>query len=599
MYMKRLCSGSLLAFCLVLLALGGFAARPALATVAILTSDAELTQSSRVILEGEILSAASHWEGAVIYTYIEVSVGRVLKGRLKGSTVVVKQLGGTVGEIAVMLYGSPTFRKGERVLLFLDTWPDGALRVAHLFMGKYDVVRDTRTGRSRAVRKVDEGVELLAKRTPGEITHSADLATFRGRIGRLVREQGTEEPAAAPDIVEIPQEVQPSRSASGSGLRVIADPFILLVTNNLYHRWFQPDSGQAVGFWFNLTQAPTANAHQSLINAEQAWTNVPTAKIVLDFSGYTTAGGFSADYLNTISFEDPLGQIQDPVNEAGRCSGIIAIAPLVRSNDSNFREVNKTSFYQILETDVVYNNGWTLPCSLFVNDASTKVVEEVATHELGHTIGLGHSQLVTRAPGDAPSMRSFFYNNGRGSRLGFDDEVGVTFIYPEPGNPIDHPRYFMGWHYRDWLERETDAPGLNFWTSQITSPDLRDDRALAFPFSPEFFEQIDTRFHPSNRGTAAYNDAFVQECYERYWKRAKDSNYWVDWLNARIPNSDWEDYRTVIRAFIEDFEYRSRFDPYLCDPDEEQACYASGGTWDPWSCSCSYPPPCDPWWICQ
>src|SRR5689334_15048910 len=126
--MKRIGSPALLVSCLAVL--GALTALPALATVAVLTSDADLTRSSRVILEGEVLSAMSQWEGDVIYTYVEVSVGRVLKGRLRGATVVVKQMGGTVGEVSWILHGTPVFKKGERVLLFLDTWPDGALRVA-------------------------------------------------------------------------------------------------------------------------------------------------------------------------------------------------------------------------------------------------------------------------------------------------------------------------------------------------------------------------------------------------------------------------------------------------------------------------------------
>lgn len=582
--MKRIWSPLLLASCLAVLA-----ALPAFATVAVLTSDADLTRSSRVILEGRVLSALSQWEGDVIYTYVEVSVDRVLKGRLAGSTVVVKQIGGTVGEASWMVHGSPVFKKGESALLFLDTWPDGALRVAHLFMGKYDIVRDAKTGKTRAVRKLSQGVELLGKQTPGEITDSADLAAFRGRIGRLARQQGTRESAEAPAVVEIPHEVRAFFAPKGGGPRPLTEEFNLLVTNNRFHRWFQPDSGQGVGFWFNLTQAPTADAHQSLINAQQAWNNVPTARINLDFSGYATAGGLSADFFNAISFQDPLNQLQDPVN----CGGIVAAASLVRRNDSSAREVNRTLFYQILEADVVYNNGWNTPsCPLFLNDASTKIIEEVGAHELGHAIGLGHSDLTTRAPGLDAIMRSFIHNDGRGATLGFDDEVGVTFIYPEPGNPIDHPRYFVGWHYRDWLEREPDIPGLNHWSSQISNPGVRPHVALAFPYSGEFYDLIDTRFHPSNRGTPAYNNAFVEECFERYWKRPKDSNFWVDWLNARIPNTD-DHYRTVLQAFFDDFEYRSRFDPYLCDPDEENACWVSGGSWNSWSCSCDYS--CGPW----
>ena len=574
--MKRIWSPLFLVFCLVAL--------PAFSTVAVLTSDADLTRSSRVILEGEVLSAMSQWEGDVIYSYIEVSVDRVLKGRLKGSTVVVKQIGGTVGETSWILHGSPAFKKGERVLLFLDTWDDGALRVSHLFMGKYDVVRDAKTGKMRAVRKAAEGVEVMAGPSSGEITQSADLAAFRTRIGRLARQQGTREGAA---IVEIPHEVRAHFSPDGGPRRATGE-FNLLVTNNRFHRWHAVDNGSGIGFWFNLTQAPNGNAHQSLINAQQAWNNVPTAKINLDFSGYATAGGLSADFFNAISFEDPLGQLQDPVN----CGGIVAAASLIRRNDNNPREVNKVFFHQILEADVVYNNGWTTPsCPLFTNDATTKIIEEVGAHELGHAIGLGHSDFTTRSPGLGPIMRSFIYNDGRGATLGFDDEVGVTFIYPEPGNPIDHPRYFVGWHYRDWLEREPDISGLGWWASQISNPGLRPHVALAFPYSGEFIA-IDPRFNGANRGTPTYNNAFVEECYERYWKRPKDSNDWVNWLNARIPNTD-DDYRTVLQAFFDDFEYRSRFDPYLCNPADENACWMSGGSWNSFNCTCDYS--CGPW----
>src|SRR5687768_9709721 len=114
MYMKRIWPPAILVSCLAIL--GALAAQPALATVAVLTSDSELTRSSRVILEGQVLSAMSQWEGDVIYTYVEVSVGRVLKGRLKGSTVVVKQIGGTVGDVSWIVHGTPVFKKGERAL---------------------------------------------------------------------------------------------------------------------------------------------------------------------------------------------------------------------------------------------------------------------------------------------------------------------------------------------------------------------------------------------------------------------------------------------------------------------------------------------------
>src|SRR6185312_15401393 len=104
-------------------------------------------------------------EGGNIYTYVEISVREGLAGPFgAGRTIVLKQLGGKVGDIVTTVPGSPRFKAGERALLFLDTWPDGALRVAQLFFGKYDVVRDHKTGRQRLERKIDGGDVRLIPR---------------------------------------------------------------------------------------------------------------------------------------------------------------------------------------------------------------------------------------------------------------------------------------------------------------------------------------------------------------------------------------------------------------------------------------------------
>jgi hypothetical protein len=40
---------------------------------------------------------------------------------------------------------------------------------------------------------------------------------------------------------------------------------------------------------------------------------------------------------------------------------------------------------------------------------------------------------------------------------------------PTPGNPIDQPDFFVKQHYADFLNRQPDQSGLDFWTQQITS----------------------------------------------------------------------------------------------------------------------------------
>jgi hypothetical protein len=63
-----------------------------------------------------------------------------------------------------------------------------------------------------------------------------------------------------------------------------------------------------------------------------------------------------------------------------------------------------------------------------------------------------------------PESRSF-------SLLGNQTEAAFTAIRDAviSGNAIDTPDYFVRQHYLDFLGREPDASGFNFWTDQITS----------------------------------------------------------------------------------------------------------------------------------
>src|SRR5262249_34107400 len=117
------------------------------------------------------------------------------------------------------------------------------------------------------------------------------------------------------------------------------------------------------------------------------------------------------------SFGDPLGQLDPPTN----CTGTLGVAGYFR-DDTQTRVVNGQTFSRILEGDVVFNDGWA-GCGFYETYTN---LAGVAAHELGHVLGLGHSQDP-----DA-TMYAFAHFDGRGAALRDDDRAGVRFAYPSP-----------------------------------------------------------------------------------------------------------------------------------------------------------------------
>jgi hypothetical protein len=68
-------------------------------------------------------------------------------------------------------------------------------------------------------------------------------------------------------------------------------------------------------------------------------------------------------------------------------------------------------------------------------------------------------------------------------------------VFARKGNPIDETSFFVAQHYRDFLGREPDAPGLSFWTGEIEGCglDLRCREVKRVNVSAAFFQSIEFR----------------------------------------------------------------------------------------------------------
>ncbi len=136
----------------------------ALATTVVKLTVQDLTRKSDSIVMARVEDEVSSWDAShkEIYTYTTLRVLEPVKGMKGQTTITLRQIGGTVDNIASIVPGMPSFRKGEEVVLFL-TRKDAAGYpwVMGLQQGKYTIVTD-KNG-AKMVRNDLSGTELLSK----------------------------------------------------------------------------------------------------------------------------------------------------------------------------------------------------------------------------------------------------------------------------------------------------------------------------------------------------------------------------------------------------------------------------------------------------
>ncbi|HEY8019448.1 MAG TPA: hypothetical protein VIH93_00010 [Thermoanaerobaculia bacterium] len=400
------------------------AAAPAAATSFVMVSDQALADQASAIVEGSVVSVEPSPAGTAPSTDYLFEIDHLIKGYTAGSTVVVRVLGGVRAEgMSLKIWGAPTFREGDRALLFLNDRADGAYGIVHFMLGAFHEVQAS--GLSVAIRNLADAEEVQIapdgslKAGPG-VDQPRDLGRFTRWLGD--RANGL---ARTPDY---------HASLSPDALKNITGQFTLFEDSGLNLRWFDFDRGGSVTFRASSTpqEGLADGGYSEYQNALMAWNGAGGTKINYVYGGTTTAtGGLKTfDNVNTILFNDP----NNEVGSAYSCSrgGTLAVSgPWFDSGTTG--KFNGRTFIQIQGADTITNSG--IACFFQFSGTPMKAAEELFGHELGHTLGLSHSC------GDAASgncndpvkndalMRAFIHDDGRGARLGSDDLAAVRFLY--------------------------------------------------------------------------------------------------------------------------------------------------------------------------
>ena len=384
-------------------------AGPARATTFVGVSERTLARAADAIVIGTVaqIETVAGADGT-ISTLVTLDVEASVKGHAE-RRLTLKEPGGSIGGRALWIAGAPRFRTGERQLLFLSAAADGTARTTALGMGQFVLRPHPRTGATLAERRVDGLVvgDRPLRRVP--------LARLRRTLARAAAQDGS---VAAPLLAAPPELLDPGLE------RAPVAEFTLMDTPP--GRRFEADSGQPVVY---QTAGGDAGLGESaslaaIDGALAAWTNVSGASIVLERGGTTTPAPLSCDGISQIVFDDPFHEMPNPV----ACSGVLALGGYCTSTETDV--VNGKTFYRITEGNITFNQGFA-GCP-FWNETN---LAEVATHELGHTIGIGHSSEDDNAPPVLKDATMYYraHFDGRGASVHADDIAAVRFVYPGPG----------------------------------------------------------------------------------------------------------------------------------------------------------------------
>jgi hypothetical protein len=389
-----------------ILLLAAAAVPPASATTYLPIQDSSLADQAMVIAEGTVISAGPAAAGRPVTEY-RLRVEKQVKGDVPGGVAVVRVAGGKAANgLKLKIWGAPELRIGERALMFLVPNADGSYGALHLALGTF---HELRSGTSRlAIRDLSELYQVDADGAPEPVR---DLGRFTRWLAD--RAAGIDRDA---DYVVAGQRMNQAWAA-----------FTYL--GGIKQRWLEFDRKETVFWGAQAAGQPMLDdggfaEFQAGLNA---WTNDPATNILYKYAGPTGAeAGFDHNDGNNVILFNDTGNFAPgsfSCSRPGSGEGVLAVG------GTWFDDTTSPAI--IGEGDIVVNDG----SGCWFNNNGKKA-EQVYGHELGHTLGLGHSCGDTRGgpcdtnAKDEALMRANAHPDNRGAVLNSDDKAAILSLYP-------------------------------------------------------------------------------------------------------------------------------------------------------------------------
>lgn len=157
---------------------------------------------------------------------------------------------------------------------------------------------------------------------------------------------------------------------------------------------------------------PFAQVEQALVASFQAWEDVPTSTIAFTRGPNTSSTATAGDGQLELFWQENSETTADGLN----LTGALALT----------RRQFNTATGEITDASVVFNGFRYTWAADGRGDAVD--IRDVATHEIGHVIGLSHSPI-----GGATMYPRTMAGRTQNRDLSSDDILGASVIYPEPG----------------------------------------------------------------------------------------------------------------------------------------------------------------------